>query len=75
MLSSLYNYIFNYKYVKCCGCQREMCIKNPIENMNYSCSNGCTFKAFYESQEKNESNNTKANNTESNNTEPNNSDK
>ena len=52
MLSSLYNYIFNYKYVKCCGCQKEMCIKNPIENMNYSCSNGCTFKAFYESQEK-----------------------
>ncbi len=54
MLSNLfsytYNYIFNYKTVKCCGCNKEMLIKNPIENMSYSCSNGCTFTAFYESE-------------------------
>ena len=48
LYNSIYNYIFNYKTVICCGCHREMVIKNPIDNMLYSCSNGCTFTAYYE---------------------------
>ncbi len=54
MLTSLYNYIFGYVYVKCENCNRELCVKSNIitEGSHISCSNGCTFELYNKLEKK-----------------------
>ncbi len=53
MFKSIYNYIFNYQPITCCGCKEIIYVQNPISNMNYCCHNGCMFKAYDEFNKKN----------------------